>query len=562
MVRRLAIGFLFLTLAAAAAVVFRAAALDGDWSRGLYRLAAQRAVANGAPIALAGLLGSVVAIAFAAVLRRLGWEGPVGARGPLGPLARGLAILSAAAVLAAGAAAVWAMRVPALSNRPSVLLVVMDTVRADRLSAYGYGRPTTPELDAFAREAIRYARFYSTSSWTLPGHASLFTGQYPVQHGATQEHLRLDRDAATLAEILRNAGYETFGASANPVVGSISGLDQGFREFRDVWRQPGDPFAAQAAHPVNAAFEDLLARTPRDRPFFAFLNYMEAHLPYQPPPALVQRVAGRRVNPLVARRVGGRKWFEHYLTGPYPERDLALLSDLYDAELARLSLALGDLLQTLRRDGRYDETLIVLTSDHGENLGEHGLVDHVFSLYETTVHVPLLLRLPGGQRGGSVDARLGQLVDLFPTLLLATHSAPLPNAGVDLLASAPGRDQVFAEYYRPDQALGMIDAESRTRHADRLAPFQRRLRAIQRDGRKLIWGSDGRHELYEVVTDPGETENRIAEVDPRPLQDALDRTLETLAPEAARRSALAAQGLGDEADRATREALRALGYVE
>jgi len=465
----------------------------------------------------------------------------------------------------------------ALRGRPNVLIVVMDTVRVDRLSCYGYPRPTTPEVDAFARQAIRFTNAYSTSCWTLPSHASLFTGLYSIQHGATQEHLHLGNRFATVMEVLRNAGYQTWGASNNPLVGSATNLIQGFQraDFVETWR-PGrwQHRSDRGIHPNNAAFARFLARSDRDRPFFAFLNYIEAHRPYSPPEPFLGQFLRSGVETEAALKIGKRYWTHYYLNGPYPETVMQTLGDLYDAEVAYVDHLVGDLLKRLRGDGRFDDTLIIVTSDHGEYLGEHGLVDHVFGLYNTTVKVPLIVRLPGGQRQGETDDRIVQLLDIFPTTLdlCSVDRAAIRDQGCNLLPeNAPdGVRAVFSEYYWPMQALGCFGQHNLKAHADRLVPFMHRLRAYQRDGRQLIWSSQGHHRFYDLKADPRETNNLFNNESPpaqfktylAQLEDAVARYGEgiVLTPEPDLQSF--APGVELTGDSETLDAIRSLGYVK
>jgi len=563
-----------------AAGAINALAVDEDLWLGLYRLATERVLATVAVHTAAGAAGFLLAGGFARFGRSL-------ARGQTKPLTAALSLAGrGAGLLAIACVFAWTLRagipdarIPDLLARtrpargPNLLLVVLDTVRADRLSSYGYARPTTPELDAFARDATRYSSFWSTAPWTLPGHASLFTGAYPMRHGATQEHPSLARRFATLAEVLRDAGFASFAASGNPLVGPHTGLDQGFATLVETWRiDGGEAIPGATFHPVTRAFARFLAAQPRERPFFAFLNYMDAHFPHTPPPELRQRFARRPIDAQEADRIGRRSWFDHYLDGPFPADEMELRSDLYDAELAQLSREIGRLLDVLRRDGRYDTTVIAITSDHGEQFGEHGLVEHAFSLYEPVLRVPLLLRAPGGARRGDVVEALGQLVDLPQTLLAlcGVESAPLAAQGVNLLDPSARREEVIAEYYFPNATLGWVGFDKATRAGPRIAPYLRRLRSIHRDGRKLVWSSDGRRELYDLRADPGERRDLLAAGDPgaaaaRDLEARLDAALERFAepwatapPQPDRQL----DSLAARLDPETAERLRRLGYLQ
>jgi len=467
-----------------------------------------------------------------------------------------------------------------VKNRPNVIIVVMDTVRADRVSCYGYDRPTTPEVDAFAREGIRFTRFYSTSSWTLPSHASLFTGLHACQHGATQEHLSLGNEFATLVEILRDAGYATWGASGNPLVGRTTNLTQGFDldDFVDTWR-PGARWlygGEGEVHPNNGAFRRFLEHADRDRPFFAYINYMDAHTPYLPPEPFRSQFLPKDANIGAALKIGRRKWARYYLGGPFPPEEIRTLSDLYDGEVAGVDYYVGDLLETLRKDGRHDDTLIIITSDHGEHHGENGLIEHVFGLYNTTVKVPLLVRLPGGGRAGETNASEGQILDLFPTVLAAcgVSDDAFAHHGHDLLSDARGgedeREGIFAEYYWPVQVLSNFTRKDLDANIGRLTPYLHRMRAFQRDGYRLIWSSRGHHRFYNLDDDPGETRNLFDPENPHPLFDAYLDQLETAVdiysggtepgPEPNLDSMV--PGILRTADPEAIDALRVLGYVD
>ncbi|MCH2173093.1 sulfatase-like hydrolase/transferase [Myxococcota bacterium] len=451
---------------------------------------------------------------------------------------------------------------PARSGPPDIVLVVIDTLRSDRVSAYGYARETTPRLDALAQRGIRFDRASSTSSWTVPAHASLFTGLAPLQHGAHQEHARLEPGIPTLAERLRDAGYATFGASANPLVGSRTGLSRGFDAFAETWR----PAAREGrTHPNQDAVLSFLGDVPVSQPVFLFLNYMEVHGPYDPPLPF-------RAEFLSAAEADGtfRDDFEasrYYLDrNSISDADFRRLSDLYDGEVAYADALLGELLDALDRADRLDNAVLVVTSDHGENLGDHGHFRHVFNLYGSTVSVPLVFVLPDDSRAGEVVEAPVSLVDVFASILAA---AGLPPGGVgrDLLGSPvdPGR-AVYAEYFRPAQALTLFTPGEFEEHSDRLRPFLRVLRSVEHGGLRLIWSSDGKRELYDVKADPGEQRNLWEE--PAYAQRAMD-LVELLEGQGGRPGEASEQGLLDGVsaspfgvlDAEEEARLRELGYL-
>lgn len=487
----------------------------------------------------------------------------------VGGAALALALSAAAAEFAFGGAGAMGPK------RPNVLLIVMDTVRADRLSCYGYERPTTPELDALAREGVRYPHFYATSSWTVPSHASLFTGLYAARHRATQEFARLRNEFATLAEVLSDAGYQTWGASGNPAAGWVTNMMQGFDAFHETFRQAVRwYYGRDGHHPANAAFGEFLRGSRRDQPFFAFINYIEAHNPYLPPDPFFERFRDPSVSAGESRRIGRKDWTDHYLKQPFTPREFEVQSRLYDGEVAYVSSLVGEVLEALRDDGRYDDTLIMVTSDHGELFGEGGRIQHVFSLSNKLVRVPLIVRRPGGEAAGTVDDRAGQLVDLFPTILNACGARQPGGASQaeNLFAppaasSAEAHRAIVAEYYFP---LQVIRSDPRLQAgADKLKPFLRRLRSYQEGGYRFIWASDGKCEFYDVTTDPDETKNLFDLKAPSELIKRyavrLERAMQKHAAGIAFDPMPSVQGVGggfEHADPEARRVLKELGYVQ
>jgi arylsulfatase A-like enzyme len=420
------------------------------------------------------------------------------------------------------------------------VLVILDCVRPDHVGCYGYRRDTTPNLDAFAAAATRFDNAITAGVWTLPSMASMMTGLYPSQHGLNRADRALGRDLATLPQRLAAAGWRTAGFTANPHGGRTFELDRGFEEFHEFWGAPGTrrggPLGrcyrwvrprlrdavkrsqaltgtarrlqrrrAEATGGSGSRLADAAAAWIRQarhagQPFFALVHLMESHVPYAPAPEHVERFldeAGRRrVAKLDHDGMG-------YLAGAnqLSEGDLALIGSLYDATISYGDELAGRVLDAVGDDA---DTLVVVTADHGQQLGEHHMMGHFFSVYDTLARVPLLLRhreLPAG-----VIQRSVQSVDLYPTVLEAAglDQEPDEHCTVSLCSPSDHRPVLVTEYLEPD-----LDRFARFRGFDP-APFDRELCALRHDGWKYIWSSDGREELYDLTGDPDETRDLVA----------------------------------------------------
>ncbi|MCP5043801.1 MAG: sulfatase-like hydrolase/transferase, partial [bacterium] len=337
---------------------------------------------------------------------------------------------------------------------PAVVLITLDTTRVDHLSCYGYERKTTPNLDALAERSVRYRRAWSTSSWTLPAHASLFTGMYPSRHGAHYEpageavlgdvlrfpgarHVRagmLAAEATTLAEILARAGFATGAFVAGPWLHREFGLLQGFRHKDDSVTS----FGGRPASEISAAAIAWLDNIPPDRPFFLFANYFDPHAPY----------ARSEAYPDLPRAAEDLDFdYGAVMRGetPLSAEKRAVLRDRYDGEIRDMDRALGTLFDAIaaRRNG--SRTLIVVTADHGEALGDGGRIGHGFWLTEELTRVPLVVRYPQARDGGTWREEPIQLVDILP--LVAAELGLRSPAEVEGVPVG-SREAAFAELYR------------------------------------------------------------------------------------------------------------------
>lgn len=336
-------------------------------------------------------------------------------------LRRALPLLPGLLLAAAGCG-----REPALSPPRIVLVYLVDTVRPDHLQVYGYDRETTPRLAEFADDAVLFESAYSPSPWTKPSVASLLTSLYPMEHGALEKRDRLAADLPTAAEAFRDAGYETAAFSSSPWIIPTFGFDRGFDTFEVVTR--GGAIQSTRIEEVYAAFLKFWKGRDRSKPLFVYLHSKDPHGPYSPPDEYIARIdPGYR-----GRSVGGYKDGE--LT---PDRESAVL--LYDAEILYNDDYFGRLVDMLKEEGLYDETMIVYLADHGEEFLDHGDVGHGKRLWEEQVRVPLLIRFPGGRWGGErVEAPIST-IDVLPTLLDACGAGgEAPGAGRSVIAMLEG----------------------------------------------------------------------------------------------------------------------------
>jgi arylsulfatase A-like enzyme len=465
----------------------------------------------------------------------------------------------------------------AASPRPHVILIVLDTVRADHLSLYGYMRRTTPWLERFARTATVYRNAFAASYNTLASHSSMFTGLYPRTHGATNlppglsVGEPLDPRFETLAERLASLGYFNAAVVANfSYLGSEFGTDQGFHIYDD--RQPvpcfprGRRFALRygllslaggaldgaqrlyrSASEINETVFELLDAFAEVRsPLFLFINYMDAHSPYVPPPPFNRLFDGRQKGLTPVAHYNALRDDVALRKRTISEVERRHYVSQYDGAIAFLDAELERLVARLRERGLYDESLIIITSDHGEAFGEHGYVGHEWSMHQHQIGVPLIIKYPRQTVGQIVDWNAAH-VDLLPTILDAVGAPALedtPGTSLcDLDAERAARSLYAEGYLKASLVL-----------SDRIRYPLMTWAIVAPDRRKLISDSEGRLELYDLGTDPREERNLAAE------QPEASKALLT-ALEDFKRTHPLAKSAQRRIDPRAMERLRALGYV-
>lgn len=380
-------------------------------------------------------------------------------------LRRSLLPVTALSLAAVAWPAVAALqRIPPLrplvaENQPDILLIVLDTLRADRVGAYGYPRPTTPFLDELAQQSLLFENAFANSSWTLPSHVSMLTGRLPSAHRA--ELQTYDGRFSTLQEYLGQRGYFTAAVSANAAYASChSGVTAGFHQARTplppaafflggVYLRTLERFipALKQIAPAEVLgsqivqdFSELMQSRPR-RPAFVLVNFMEVHEPNRAPADLRARFAGTS---------HAESWDPARMEDCPPSPEFVqLTSDLYDASIAEADRQLRGLFRALPGLGLDKNLLVIITSDHGESLGEHGLMGHRNSLYVEQLRVPLLIKFPHGKEAGQRNSTLVSLRQIPATIAHLLGDQTVPFRGTPLhpsaLASLPADRAIFAE---------------------------------------------------------------------------------------------------------------------
>ncbi len=422
-----------------------------------------------------------------------------------------------------------------IKNRKNVILLVMDTVRAQSLGLYAHDRDTSPQLTRISKKGVRFDRAFSTAPWTAPSHASMFTGRWPHELSIGWDR-PLDSTFPTIAEVLESQGYVTAGFVANTTYCSYeTGLDRGFLHYEDydvtfrgiclcssiierslnfINKHPiladlavdngnssGD---RKNALRMNHDFLRWLDASPRDKPFFAFINYYDAHHPYLTPEGDKAPTFGRKPNqPRDFRLL--KTWWERDKRQLSPG-DREFVRDAYEQCIASLDEQIGKLFDNLQARGLLENSILVITSDHGEHLGEHELFGHGCSLYGPELHVPLLIIAPGLTPEASVVEESVSLRDIPSTiidLLGLGEDSRFPGESLTrvipgMRGSSDASREVLSELRSPPE----LDP-----NGGRSPAVNGAMRSIVSQGLHYIRGGDGREELYDMDRDPDERNN-------------------------------------------------------
>lgn len=430
---------------------------------------------------------------------------------------------------------------------PNVLLIVLDTVRADHLSSYGYPRPTTPFLDQVGREGVLFERAYATSSWTLPSHVSMFTGMYPSEHGATKigTFEAVDEHLPVLAEALHQKGYVTAGFVSNTYyLMPWLGVSRGFSHYENLyetwpgyagrtfygrrirsWRgRQSHPKLVDMPHrPVRAICQSFLKWLDRQppRPFFAFLNLMEAHSPFRFPLGYKKQFRGA---PAVSAGQDPEKIW------PAPKGktvgDHAQFIEDYDNSIAVMDAELKVLFDELANRGLTENTLVIVTSDHGEQFGEHGLKLHMSSLYQPLIRVPMMLRWPGQVPAGRKLEEPVTQRDLAATIMDLVDPGAKPSFG--------GRswrrtwESGGVSDGEPEAILTELDIANFPRLTEHWPNRAGWLKAVIQGDWKLIQHQQGKVEVYDLAKDPLEAKDLASMPEGKPVVENLRKELAKL----------------------------------
>jgi arylsulfatase A-like enzyme len=381
------------------------------------------------------------------------------------------------------------------SPQPNILLISIDSLRADHLGSYGYSRDTSPHIDALASQGARFATAIAPAPWTLPSHITMLTGRHPAAHGVNNTDRRLADEIPTLAEVLRGQGYATAGFVAGPYLRRDYGYSRGFDLYDDSLVADGrDSHRGTTSPELVANLSTWLAgerEAEQPKPFFAFLHIWDVHYDFAPPPPFDTLFDPSYEGVVDGRDIG-------LLKSSIPERDLEHVVALYDGEIRFADRELGVLFAKLRAWGLWNNTIVVLTADHGEEFFEHGKLGHLFHIFDEAIQVPLIVRYPPVIEAGLVLDEQVRLMDIAPTIL---GLAGIDPSRLGMPPEAPVREKDLSPWLRGDFLAGSIPD---------LVAFPENFgggrTGVRMNQGKLIRHNEDYYELYNVRPGLGERE--------------------------------------------------------
>jgi arylsulfatase A-like enzyme len=444
--------------------------------------------------------------------------------------------------------AVWGSPVLVSSTaeheKPNLILISIDCLRADHVGAYGYERNTTPRIDGLAKDGVVFKTAVSTSSWTLPTHMSMLTGLPPSIHGATRRN-KLDVSVPYLPEMLARSGYRVDGVVSVPNLSQAFGFERGFHSYFFAL----DPGADQL---VDVALD--LIRRGDGQPHFLFLHLLDVHWPYSPPSDFRVRFGERPadISDLLDKVMADKV--------PSNQEEINQVINLYDGEVAYVDQELGRLFDELKAAGLYERSLIILTADHGEAFYEHGYWKHTQTLYEEMVRVPMIVKWPEESPTGKVETLVSQ-TDVFPTVLEAVGPTPAGTWAMSLRRHVDRGPQKMNERTVVTEVTwdALPNRAAMMKIAFRSEEFKYIATLHGSAVNELSASGVRQEELYDLTRDPSETENVMLESEHQLRffrKELRDYFAEASTLRAARR------GEAVTLDDTTLERLRALGYVE
>ncbi len=397
----------------------------------------------------------------------------------------------------------------ASATSPNVILISVDTLAANHLGTYGYKRDTSPNIDKFTSENILFNNAFTPVPCTAPSYASLFTGLYPTTHNSYYK--QLDKKYTTLAESFKKVNYNTAGFISNGILeNEHGGLGRGFDTYdginkldtRDNINNTYGVYgnkSLQKGERTTEQANDWLSRNTRDK-FFLFVQYMDPHLPYgQDEPFKDKFVTDNKDNPLSNP---DRQQDKNYANNPTPEENQYLM-DKYDENIAYVDFQIGKLLDQIKSQGLYENSIIILTADHGESF-DHGVLGHCWQVFDATVKIPLIIHEPGNTIVGTRVNDVVSLIDIYPTLsgLIGFKPTSQSFEGIDISPALRGEKLTRQEIYSVSNAL---PAEKDSSFLEKSKLSGRLFKRVTENDRVIYNQNSGKATAFDINKDPGET---------------------------------------------------------